>query len=93
MIIMDLNKGGYKHLCLSFPEALRRSVLRCRVNSGTAEPVDKAVVTLSNRPGRAFVLPGRQVGHIAKLAGAGVSLGLKGLPSRQTYGESRVRPT
>lgn len=59
MIIMDLSKGESKHLCLSFPKALRRSVSRCRVNSGTAEPVDKAVVTLSNRPGRTLVLPER----------------------------------
>lgn len=93
MIIMDLNKGESKHLCLSFSKALRRSILRCRVNGGTAEPVDEAVVTSSNRLGRTFVLPGRQVDHIVQLAGAGVSSGLKGLPSRQTYGGSRVQPT
>ena len=90
---MGLSKGGTKRLCLSPPKALRRSVLCCRVSEGTAKPADIAVVTSSNRPGRAFVSPGRQVDHIAKLAGAGVSLGLKGPPSRQTYGDSRVQPT
>ena len=93
MIIMDLSKGESKHLCLSFSKALRRSILRCRVNGGTAEPVDEAVVTSSNRLGRTFVLPGRQVDHVVQLAGAGVPSGLKGLPSRQTYGDSRVQPT
>ena len=90
---MDLSKGGTKRLTLAPPKTLRRSILCCRVSDGTAKPADIAVITSSNRPGRAFVLPGRQVAHIAKLAGAGVSLGLKGLPSRQTYGDSRVRPT
>lgn len=93
MVVVSLNKGELEHLHLSLPEVLRRSILRCRMDVGIAEPADKAVITSSNRPGRAFVLPGRQVDHIAKLAGAGVSLGLKGLPSRQTYGDSRVRPT
>ena len=90
---MDLSKGGTKRLYLSPPKTLRRSFLCCKVSGGTAKPVDIAVITSSNRPGRAFVLPGRQVDHIAKLAGAGVSLGLKGVPFRQTYGDSRVRLT
>ena len=93
MVVVSLNKGELEHLCLSFSKALRRSILRCRVNGGTAEPVDEAVVTSSNRLGRTFVLPGRQVDHIVQLAGAGVPSGLKGLPSRQTYGDSRVQPT
>ena len=55
---MGLSKGGTKCLCLNPPKALRRSVLCCRVSDGTAKPADIAVITSSNRPGRAFVLPG-----------------------------------